>query len=187
MGHRLNEFIRLEKLIAPLIPRACREEVLGDLHERNATSLHYVLDALRTLPFVIASRIHRTSNGNAVSLCAVVLYFSFFAAAWFSARQLVYEDWGLWRLAIPCVAGLLALALDDAYSDPSRTGFLRRVRGPFIAIAAALVSQGVLWIARSALALPLTILPRGAASGLVWILIVRFSFQPPSQSRQGRA
>jgi hypothetical protein len=187
MGERLNKRSPLEALVAPLIPKACREEVLGDLHERNSTSVRYVLDALRTMPLVIASRIRRTSDRCQLSLCTIVLYFSFFTAAWFEARQLIYEPGGPWRLAIPCAAALLGMVLDDAYSDPSRTPFSRRLRGPMVAIGAALVSQGALWAAGSSLFLPLAIVLRGAASALAWTLIIRFSFQPPSQSRQGRA
>lgn len=187
MGDGLKERRPLETLVAPLIPSACREELLGDLHERNATKGRYVLDALRTVPLVIASRIRRTTDRCQLSLCTVGLCFAFFAAAWFSARQLIYEPGGPWRLAIPCAAALLAMVLDDAYANPSRTPFARLLRGPMVAIAAALVSQGALWAASSTLVLPLATVLRGAASGLVWALIIRFSFQPPSQSRQGRA
>jgi hypothetical protein len=189
MGDRLKEPSRLEALVAPLIPRACREEVLGDLHERNPAGdcNVFLRDALLTVPQVIASRIRRTSDRCQLSLCTVVLYFSFFTAAWFEARQLIYEPGGPWRLAIPCAAALLAMVVDDAYASSAGTPFSRRLRGPMVAISAALVSQGALWAAGSALVLPPAIVIRGAASGLVWALLIRFSFQPPSQSRRGQA
>lgn len=187
MGRRLNERPWPEGLIAPLIPSACREEVLGDLHECNATGGRYLQDAIRTVPLVIASRIRRTSDLRQLSMYAVVLYFSFFTAAWLVARELIYEAAGPWRLAIPCAAALLVMVLNDAYADPSRTRFSRLLRGPMLAVAAALVSQVALWAAGSGLVLPGELVLRGAASGLVWTLIIRFSFQPPSQSRRGQA
>ena len=74
MGDRLS---RLERTASIVIPPACREEVLGDLHERNTTSLQYVLDAVRTVPLVIASRIRRTWDGKLFAMYAVSLYGSF--------------------------------------------------------------------------------------------------------------
>lgn len=189
MGDRLNKRSPLEALVAPLIPRACREEVLGDLHERNANGdcNAYLRDAILTVPLVIASRIRRTSDLRQLSMYAVVLYFSFFAAAWSDARQLIYDDGGLWRLAIPCAAALLAMVLDDTYANPARTRYARLLRGPMLAIAAALVSQGVLWAAGSDWVLPLAIMLRGCASGLVWTLIIRSRVRPPSEPRRGQA
>lgn len=182
MGDRLTDQRWPEKLVAQLIPSARREEVLGDLHECHATWGRYV----RTVMLVLASRIRRTSDGNVLALCGAVLYFSFFAAAWLTTRQLIYADGGPWRLAIPCAAALLAMVLNDAYADPTRTQFTR-LRGPMVAIAAALASQGVLWVAGSWLVLPGEIALRGGASGLVWTLLIRFAFHPPSPSRRGRA
>jgi len=49
-------------VIRLLIPPACREHVLGDLWERYTSPRQYVVDALRTLPFVIWSQIRRTSD-----------------------------------------------------------------------------------------------------------------------------
>jgi hypothetical protein len=189
MGHGLSKRSPLEALVAPLIPSACREEVLGDLHERNPTGdcNVYLRDAILTVPLVIASRIRRTSDLRQLSMYAVVLYFSFFAAAWSDARQLIYADGGLWRLAIPCAAALLAMVLDDTYASTARTRYARLLRGPMFAIAAAVVSQGVLRAASSGLVLPLAIVLHGCTSGLVWTLLIRSRVQPPSRPRRGQA
>src|SRR5437016_2809889 len=37
-----------EAIVAVFVPPACREEVLGDLHERYSSPRQYALDALRT-------------------------------------------------------------------------------------------------------------------------------------------
>ncbi len=48
-----------EAIVAIFLPPACREEVLGDLHERYRSPGQYALDAIRTVPLVIYSRIIR--------------------------------------------------------------------------------------------------------------------------------
>ena len=50
----------VDAVIRLLIPPACREHVLGDLWERYTSPRQYVIDALRTLPFVICSQMRRT-------------------------------------------------------------------------------------------------------------------------------
>ncbi len=184
VGYRVTKSNWPEAIAAILIPPACREEVLGDLYERNATPQQYFCDALRTVPLVIAGRIRRTSDLRLLAMYAIVLYFSFYAAAWFEVQSLLYEPWGLARLAIPWAFGLLALALEEAYAKPGETSVVRLLRGPIIALSAAFLSQAALWASGSHLALPLAIVLRGGASGLVWILVIRSSF-PPSKSQRG--
>ena len=174
-----------EAVAAILIPPACREEVLGDLHERNATAWRFTLDALRTVPLVIASRIRRMSEPGLLAMYAVGLFLSFFVAAWFDMRPLVYERWGFSRLAIPSVVELLALLLEDAYARPGPASAMRLLRGPMLAFAAAFFSQATLWAAGSTLTLPFAIVLRGGAAGLALTLTIRSVFQPPSISRRG--
>jgi hypothetical protein len=185
VGDRMTKSNWPEAIAGILIPPACREEVLGDLYERNATPRQYVRDALRTVPLVVVSRVRRTSDLRLLAMYAIVLYFSFYAAAWFEVKPLLYERWGLWRLAIPWAFGMLALALEEAYARPGDASVLRLLRGPVIALSAAFLSQAALWASGSNLTLPLTIVLRGGASGLVWTLVIRSSFQPPSKSRRG--
>jgi hypothetical protein len=49
----------LERLAARLLPRASREHVLGDLSERYTSPARYIIDAGRTIPFVVGSQLRR--------------------------------------------------------------------------------------------------------------------------------
>lgn len=51
-----------EAIIGACLPPACREEVLGDLHERYQSSTQYLLDAFHTIPLVLASQVLRTTR-----------------------------------------------------------------------------------------------------------------------------
>ena len=185
MGDPLTKSNWPEAIAGILIPPACREEVLGDLYERNATPRQYVRDALRTVPLVIVSRIRRTCEPGLFAMHAAVFYFSIFAAAWFEVPALLYERWGLWRLAIPCAVWLLALLLEDAYNNSGRTSVLRLLLGPMFAIAVVFISQAALRAIASGLALPFLIVLPGGLLGLVLTLAIRLLFQPPSQSQRG--
>ena len=79
----------VEALVAVLVPPACREEVLGDLHERYRSAAQYSLDAASTVPLVILSRIHRTADSRALLIQAFAFYASFLAAAWIDGGALV--------------------------------------------------------------------------------------------------
>jgi hypothetical protein len=185
VGHRVKKANWPEAIAAILIPPACREEVLGDLYERNVTPRQYVRDAVRTVPLVIAGRIRRTSDTGLLAMHAIVLYLSFFGAALFEVPPLIYERWGLWRLAIPCAAGLLAILLENAYSDLSHASALRLLRGPMFALAGACVSQAALWVSGSSLTLPLSIVLLGGLLALLLTFAIRLLFQPPSKSQRG--
>lgn len=76
MGDRLTKSNWQEAVVARLIPPDCREEVLGDLHERNISFARYLLDALHTIPLVVASRIRRTSDPGLLAMYAIVCYTS---------------------------------------------------------------------------------------------------------------
>jgi FtsH-like protein len=53
-----------EAIVAVFLPPSCREVVLGDLHERYRSPGQYALDAMRTVPMVIYSRITRTKSAK---------------------------------------------------------------------------------------------------------------------------
>ena len=64
----------MEAVVGFLLPPACREHVLGDLHERYTSPRQYLVDALLAVPLVIASRIRRTTDPDvflmeALGLC----------------------------------------------------------------------------------------------------------------------
>ena len=65
----------IERVVQLLMPPASREHVLGDLSERYVSPRQYLVDALRTLPFVVVSRVRRTSNPPLDT--AVVVMFGF--------------------------------------------------------------------------------------------------------------
>jgi hypothetical protein len=52
----------VEAIVAALVPPACREEVLGDLHERFKSPLQYFFEAVCTVQLVILSRMRRTAD-----------------------------------------------------------------------------------------------------------------------------
>jgi hypothetical protein len=186
MGHRLRRSNWPEAAVALLLPPACREEVLGDLNERNTSLAGYLAEALRTLPMVIASRIRRTTDPHLLLLHAFVLYLSFYVVAWFKAPALLYEPWALMRLAIPGAATLLALVIEDAYAKPGHRSALRLIRGPALGLAWALLFQASLSMGHSRLALPFWVILYGAALGLLLTSALRLLFSPTSTSPQGR-
>ena len=73
---------------------------------------------MSTLPFVILSRIRRTTHIRLLLMDALLVYGSFLAAAWYLARRLVTDEGGLVRLAIPSGLTLLALLIGDAFAPP---------------------------------------------------------------------
>ena len=175
MGDRLS---KIEIVASILIPPACREEVLGDLHERNASPARYLVDALRTIPLVTLSRIRRTFDARLFTMYAAVVYLQFFAEGWFRARWLVPD-------AIPTVAVLILLALEEAYAGHPPISRLSLFRGRTLALAAALATQAILHVAGSDLALPWTTALRGSFLGLTWTLPIQMLFKPPTKPKRG--
>src|SRR6185503_10675964 len=67
-----------EKLVRALIPPASREHVVGDLNERYVSPRQYLCDALRALPWLIASRLRRTTHPIGFVLGAAYLWWAVF-------------------------------------------------------------------------------------------------------------
>jgi hypothetical protein len=122
-----------EAVTAMLIPPACREEVLGDLHERYRSPLQYGFDVLRTVPLVILSRVRRSADPQALLLQAVAVYLSFLGAAWFT-RGAVRAD--LFRLAMAPAVAMTGVMIQDAYARPGLA------RAPAMGLGSALLLQG---------------------------------------------
>src|SRR5262245_59217730 len=101
-----------ERMLASLVPPACREEVLGDLHERYRSPGQYLAEAIRTLPMIIVSRVCRITDSQSLLMHALLLYSTFLSAAWFMDRGLLSEQWGLLRPAIPAGVALLVLTVE---------------------------------------------------------------------------
>ncbi len=167
-----------ETIVGILTPPACREEVLGDLHERYRSPLQYGLDALGAVPLVILSRIRRTADPQVLVMQAFALYLSFLTVARFQDASLLQAQWGLLRLAIPAGITLFGLVLEDAYAVPGRRSPLRLVRGPIIGLGLALLSQGMLRSRNPQILLPGWVLFYGCAMSLLLSSAIRLLFPP---------
>jgi hypothetical protein len=110
----------LETFVGWWIPPACREEVLGDLHEKYTGPGQYILLAMCVVPFVILSRIRRTTDALILLTEALLIYGSFLAAAWYTDRASLTGQWGLLRLVIPTVVNLAVLVLEHAWDFETR-------------------------------------------------------------------
>ena len=174
-----------EMIVGILTPPACREEVLGDLHERYRSPLQYGFDALGAVPLVILSRIRRTADPQVLVMQAFALYLSFLTAARFHDGSLLQAQWGLLRLALPAGIALLGLVLEDAYALPGRRSPLRLVRGPIVGICLALLSQGILRSRNPEIPLPGWILFYGCAMSLLLSSAIRLLFPPIAHGLQG--
>ncbi len=172
-----------EAIVAIFVPPACREQVLGDLHERYRSPIQYGWEAFITVPLVILSRIRRTADPPLVLLQAIALYASFLGAAWLQGGALLWEASGPLRLAVPAAMALLGLMLDDVYADPGRTRNI--AQAPAVAIAFAAASQGMLLASKSELAVPIWTTVYGCAIGLILSSVVRILFPPVSSQLQG--
>jgi len=175
----------IEAIVAVFVPPACREEVLGDLHERYSSPRQYVFDALSTVPLVILSRIRRTADPQVLLIQAFGVYLSFLGAAWFREAAILREPWGLLRLAIPAVMAMLGLILEDAYASPGLRSPLRLARGPLLGLGFALGSQAVFWAGEPDLAVPRWIFFYGCAMSLLLSTAVRVLFAPVTDRLQG--
>jgi hypothetical protein len=174
-----------EAIVAVFVPLACREEVLGDLYERYSSASQYGLDAVRTIPLVIVSRIRRTADPQVLLMQAFALYASFLGAAWLKDRAFLSEQWGLLRLAIPAGMAMLGLILEDTYAKPGRRSPLKLARGPVLGLGLALASQGMFRISDRDLALPSWITFYGCALSLLSSSAVRMLFPPATDQLQG--
>ena len=67
----------LERIVTILVPPRAREAVVGDLCETYASPKAYALEALRTVPFVIASQARRNLNLPVLMLQAGLALFFF--------------------------------------------------------------------------------------------------------------
>lgn len=103
----------IERIVRVLVPPVAREHVMGDLSERYVSPSQYLADAFRTVPFVIASRVRRTSHPVALAFMAMFFWFGAFHGPMQSS----------WVVAtLPTLAGLIAIILRAAYRVP---GFVR--------------------------------------------------------------
>jgi len=129
--------VLIETVVRLLVPPAAREHVLGDLSERYASPRQYVSDAIRTIPFVVASQIRRTTNPALLLIPAFLFMMAFGSGPG--------EDFGWMRGGLPAMAALIGLVLRDAYRLPDVSRPWRRgLVDIAVVIACALAVQVVL-------------------------------------------
>ena len=153
----------VESLVGFVIPPSCREEILGDLHERYESAAQYLFAALCVVPFVILSRIRRTADLQLVLLEGISTYSGFLGAALITRTAM---DPGL--LAVPAVIAVLATRVADAYT---------KSYGPAIGLSLALLSTYRL--------MPRTLLFIGVALSFLVCSGVRVLFSSQPGKMQG--
>ncbi|HEY1342309.1 MAG TPA: hypothetical protein VGF59_32600 [Bryobacteraceae bacterium] len=157
----------MEALVGLLTPPACREHVLGDLCERYRSPFQYFADALSTVPFVILSRIRRTTDPEFGLMQALALYGSFLAGAWGSDVLLAPSAW--WRMAIPAVVALVVFVLWDAYATRPRNALLAVFKATVVAVGCVFLVHGILTSRNAMIGLPIAVLLRGG--GLAALIV----------------
>ena len=159
----------IESAVRLLVPPVAREHVLGDLAERYSSPRQYLLDAARTVPFVVVSQIRRTS------------YFAF----WPMVALMLTSGFG------GGAAGILAAGRDPGARHDDRLHVPRRlpssvissIRGDrgsstsSVAAASALASQAIVAVVRP----EWLIAPAGVAGGgIVLAMLYLLRVQNPT-------
>jgi hypothetical protein len=122
----------MEAVVRLLTPEACREHVLGDLCERYRSRRQYAFEALTTLPFVVASRIRRTSSIGLLTLQVIGVCVGF----WTSSPS------GLAEMTAAAAGALIMLLARDAYRG-SVQAWPRTAAGDALAAVAGAVAAQV--------------------------------------------
>ena len=167
-----------EALFGWLVPPACREEVLGDMRERNQSSAKYLVEATCTIPCVIYSRIRRT-DAVLTLMEAVSTYTAFVASARWLAPQLLLSEYGFARLAIPAAIIVVAIILADAYSDPKKRSPLKPIFGPALGLILSFAVE-----LNHSLSIEASVLAWGGALSVLLVSTLRLIFSPVADRPQ---
>lgn len=168
-----------EVLVYWLLPPACREEVLGDMRERNHSLAPYLVEAARTVPSVVYSRIRRTTDEVLALFMAVSIYAAFVVSAWWLYPEILFREGGFVRVAIPPAIFLVAVILVDAYSDPKKRWPLKPLFAPILGLALSYsVELSHRW------ALPASVLAWGGALSVLLVSMLRLTFPPVTERPQ---
>ncbi len=166
----------LQRAVRCLLPQGAREHVLGDLQERfveTGSSAGYLLDALRTLPYIVLGQIIRNVDGRLVAFEAVALIASF--ALYVLRKPAAGHTYAPAMLAVGVIA-LAALVLGDAYVEPRNRARYHTLRQPVLAYGAAWVAGLLLGAVIPALAPVPGIVLQSAASGFFFLFMGRILF-----------
>ena len=154
------------------------------MRERNEGIQLFIYDALRTVPFVIVSRIRRTTDSVVLLMEAFCCYVSFLAVAFVTDRAMIATQEGLLRLAIPGAIALAVLVVADAYANPRKKSVLRPVLAVALSFACVFLVQVVYPL------LPGMMLAVGSGMSIMLLLALRMLFPPLAdrpQQAQGPA
>ena len=132
------------RLIERLIPPASREEVLGDVHERHGCVSAF--EILRVLPYIIISRLRRTTDPVVLLMEALAMFTWLVVATTWLDAPLLGERWGFALLEIPVAILLTTVVLADAYAHPGKRGPLRPLLAPVLGIALTCAVPVLPWI-----------------------------------------
>jgi hypothetical protein len=138
-----------EGVVRLLMPPASREHVVGDLAERYVSPGRYFVDVLQTLPFVLASRIRRTTN---VGLLAFLLFYMWFAAFHGNKHS------SFLIAAIPTLAAAFGFKLRDVYRGVDVRSMRAAAVDMVVAAVCVLATQAALALFAPALLLPRDVL-----------------------------
>jgi len=166
----------IEQAVGFFIPPVCREHILGDLYERYSSPVQYVLEALSTLPFVIASQVRRTFRLDLFVAEAAALYIAFGGASVAAGPAYLYDRGALIPLAILVGVALMVLVLADAYNPRPGSSSARRLEIG-IALAGAFASQTIIRLIHPQWTLPVWVLLAGGAVSIPMLRMTRVSFR----------
>lgn len=168
-----------ESLVYWLVPPACREEILGDMRERNRSTAQYLGEAMSTVPSVIYSRIRRTTDAVVTLMLAASMYTAFVMSARWLAPELLLREYGYASLAIPPAIFLVAIIFADAYSDAKKRWPLKPLLGPILGLVLTYSMElNQRW------ALPAAVLAWGGGLSVLLVSTLRLIFPPVSERPQ---
>jgi hypothetical protein len=179
-----------ETVVGLLVPPACREHVLGDLHERYTSPRQYLADATRATSAVILGQIRRTTDLRVLLLEALVLYIAYLAATWvvlsdrFDPMDYLWLELGYVALSIPPTVTLVALTLCDAYRIPGKLSRLQPVNDTCLSTGMAFLVEGFVGYFDRRLRLPIRIMFYAAMAGIPLVSMVRLLL--PSRNNRPR-
>jgi hypothetical protein len=167
----------IERILGAVIPPACREHVLGDLYERYVSTAQYILDALATLPFIIASQIRRTFRVHVFFAQACAIYLAFGGASLVGGPSFLYDRGAVLSLGVVVAVVLLMLVLCDAYADPQNHSSRRPRFVVALALSVAWFAKGIFDLVAPEHSLPNWLMLIGSAAGFPMLLMLRSFFR----------
>jgi hypothetical protein len=155
----------IDALVRRLVPPDCREHIIGDLWERYTSPRQYLLDAVRTIPAVLASQIRRTARLSLLTIQGVVL------AVCYSPGP--RATW--WHVAAPTLAGVVVSMLRDAYRNRQDGALRRAAIDSTAAVATTLLVQASIGVWQPGV-LGLRAVLTGTAFSLLTLTLLRLQW-----------